>query len=109
MAVVVAEATCEGERVSRRLSLPGTVSKFVPLTVTAVPDAAVVGLKPVTVGVVAIVTSNGVRLVPVIVLTVTVIVPSDALAGTVVGICVSVAADTTALVPLNFTTFCDGT
>ena len=48
--VVVADVTAEALLLNLRLFLDGTVSKFVPSTVTAVPEVPTLGLKPVIVG-----------------------------------------------------------
>src|SRR6266545_2364381 len=83
------------------------VSKFSPVTVTAVPAAPIFGVKPVTTGPVAA-TTNGTSLASEPAAMVTEISPVVAPAGTVVTICVSVAEETTAAVPLKLTVLLDG-
>ncbi len=85
----------------------GVVSKRVPVIVTAVPTAPLVGLKPVTVG-----ENNTVKLVAlemVTPLTVIEILPVVAPAGTLAVMLLSVDAVTVAGILLNFTTLLAGT
>jgi hypothetical protein len=48
--VALADVTDEAVLLNLRLFFDGTVSKFVPSTVTAVPEVPTLGLKPVIVG-----------------------------------------------------------
>ena len=86
--------------------LVGVVLKFVPVMVTMASTAPLIGVKLSMVGVGKTVKSD--ELVPVTPPTVTVIVPDDAPAGTVVVILVEVDAETVAVTPLNFTILFDG-
>src|SRR3954469_675882 len=110
MAVAVAEPTCAGARFSRRLSFAGVVSKFVPFTVTAVPDAAKLGVKLVIVGapLAAVTTKPFLAADPVGDVTPIVYVPGVRPAGTVATRCVAVAAVTDDGVPLNERPFAPG-
>jgi hypothetical protein len=92
---------------TRTLLFAGTVSNFVPVTVTLAPVAAPPGVKPVMVGAVPP-TAKVATLVFVVLPTLTEIVPVVAPAGTVVTICVVVDEVTVAVVPLNFTVLSDG-
>ena len=88
-----------------------TVSKFVPVTVTAVPAGPIFGVKSVIVGAnrpALEVTANVSRLVAVAVPTVTEIGPVVAPVGTVVTILFAVAHKTVATVVLNFTVLAAG-
>jgi hypothetical protein len=102
-AVVVADVTCVGEMFNLRLSSVARVSKFVPLTVRAVPDTAVPGVKLVMVGAVRDATVKTVALVAEPAGAVTPIGPVVAPAGTETTSCVSVALEIAAVVPLNVT------
>lgn len=84
------------------------VSKFVPLTVTAVPATPLAGETDEIVGAVEAVTVNGEALDAFPDGVVTEIEPVVAVAGTLVTICVAVELVTVALTPLNVTVFCDG-
>ena len=86
----------------------GVALKFVPVIVTEVPTAPLVGVKLVMVGVEAVVTVKLVALVPVCPPTVTVIPPDVAPVGTDVVILVAALAVTVAVVPLNFTVLLAG-
>jgi hypothetical protein len=82
------------------------MSKFVPETVTAVPEAPIVGVKPVIVGAPLApeaVTVKDIELVAVPLGVVIVIGPVVAPVGTVVTICVAVAELTVAFVPWKAT------
>jgi hypothetical protein len=105
---VVALVTCVGEIFTFRLLWLVTVSKFVPLTVSAVPDTAVPGVKLVMVGAFRDATVNAVALVSEPAGAVTPIVPVVAPEGTVTTSFVAVAVVTVAAVPLNVTVFDDG-
>ena len=82
--------------------LDGTGSKFCPVTVTAVPDVPILGVKPVMIGP-FVPTTNGSSLESDPAEVVTEINPVVAPAGTEVTICVSEDEDTTAAVPLKVT------
>ena len=89
-----------------RIFPDSTVSKFVPLTVTAVPGVPIVGVKPVMVGApITDVTVNTSALVAEPPGAVTPITPVVALAGTVVTIWVVVDEVTLADTPLKVTVF----
>ena|SRR6185503_9459015 len=83
-------------------------SKFVPVTVTLVVAAPIVGVNPVTVGAPGVPTTNDVLLVAVPEGEVTLIGPVVAPTGTLVTIWFAVADVTVAATPLKVTVFCAG-
>jgi hypothetical protein len=83
----------------------GVVSKFVPVIVTAVPEAPMVGVRLVMVGAPVSPSTKEAELVAVPVSVVTLIGPVVAPVGTLVTICVDAAEMTVAVVPLNLTVF----
>jgi hypothetical protein len=87
---------------------PAEGSKFVPVTVTEVPAAPVVGVKLAIVGAPGTVTTKSVALVAVFPATVTVTLPVVAPLGTVVLIEPESDALTVALTPLNLTALLAG-
>ena len=101
MPVAVLAVTVVSVPLNLTVLAEGVVLKLVPVMITVVPTNPEVGVKPVIVGVVAVLTVNGVALVAVLPDTVTVIGPVVAPVGTVVVILVAVLAVTTASVPLN--------
>src|SRR5947209_18124139 len=96
--VEVAAVTVASVALNRRRSFNSVVSKWVPVTVTAVPATPMVGVKLEIVGAPAVVTVNGCGLVADPLGVVTLNVPVLAPAGTVVTSCVDVLAVTTAVV-----------
>lgn len=86
-------------------SFETVVSKFVPVTVRAVPGVPMVGMKPVIVGAVEVLTVKAVLLEARPVGVLTEIGPVAAPAGTFVTICVAIAETTVAVTPLNLTVF----
>src|SRR5262249_23893341 len=105
MLVAVALLTCAKVLLKATRLFAVAVSKFVPLIVTPVPAGPMFGVKPVIVGAAEAVTVNDVLLVARPNGVLTVIGPVVAPAGTLVTICVGVAAVTVAVVPLNMTVF----
>ena len=104
--VVVADVTAEALLLNLRLFLDGTVSKFVPFTVTAVPEIPTLGLKPVIVGApVEAVTVKTELLAAEPLGEVTPIDPVVAPTGTVVTIFVVVDDVTEVVAPLKVTVF----
>ena len=103
--VAVAVLTCAKVLLKATRLFAVTVSKLVPLIVTAVPAGPMFGVKPVIVGEAEAVTVNDVLLVARPNGVLTVISPVVAPAGTLVTICVGVAVVTVAVVPLNLTVF----
>lgn len=107
--VVVGDVTAEAVLLNLRLFLDGTVSKFVPVTVTAVPGVPILGVNPVIVGApVELVTVNTELLAAEPLGEVTAIGPVVALLGTVVTIFVVVDDVTEAVTPLKVTVFWPG-
>ena len=105
MLVEVAEETVALDVLNLVLSFTGT-SKFVPLTVTAVPGIAILGVKLLTVGApLEAVTVKEALLVADPLGAVTLTCPVAAALGTVATSCVAVAAVTVAEVPLKLTLF----
>jgi hypothetical protein len=106
MLVAVAAATGDTVLLNLRLFLEGIVSKFVPVTVTAVDGVPILGLKPVIEGApVDEVTVKTELLEAEPLDVVTPIDPVVAPDGTVVTIRVAVDELTVALTPLNVTVF----
>lgn len=104
--VVVANVMLLTELLNLRLFLEGTVSKFVPVTVTAVDDVPILGVNPVIVGApVEEVTVNTESLVSEPVGETIPIVPVVAPAGTVVVNFVVLADITVAETPLKVMAF----
>jgi hypothetical protein len=85
--------------------LANVVLKFVPVIVTVIPSAPLVGVKLVIVGALVdvVVIVKSLDDVTVTLFTVTAILPVVALVGTVTVSCVSVAAVTVAVIPLKVT------
>jgi hypothetical protein len=112
LVVIVVEVEAEtGDCVAAKTTWlsAGVGEKFVPVMVTLVPEAPIVGVKLVIVGgaagAPAFVTVNDAVLVAEPLDVVTVITPVVALPGTLVTIWVVVATVTVADVPLNVTVF----
>jgi hypothetical protein len=106
MLVAVAELSVERITLKLARSFATVVSKLVPLIVTAVPAAPIVGVKEVIVGAPdAAETLNEVALVAEPVGLVTAIGPVVAPLGTLVTISVLLAESTVAAVPLKVTVF----
>ena len=104
--LVVELVTTPATPLNNTILFAGVVLKLVPLIVTGVPTAPLVGLKPVKVG-----DGNTVKfvaLVSVTPLTVNVILPVVAPAGTVATMLVVVDDVTTAATPLNSTSLLPG-
>ena len=103
--VEVAELTVEFVILNLVLFFDAVVSKFVPLMVTLVPEAPMVGDRLVIVGAVDAATVNEVLLETEPAEVVTLIAPVVAPLGTVVTSSVAVAEVTVAVVPLKVTVF----
>ena len=103
--VEVAELTMAFVILNFVLSFEAVVSKFVPVIVTLVPAAPIVGDKLVIVGALEAATVKFVLLETVPAEVVTAITPVVAPVGTVVEICVAVDAVTVAVTPLKVTVF----
>lgn len=100
--VVVADETVPAAPLNFTESLDLVALKFVPLMVTDIPTAPLVGEKLEMVG--GNTTVKLLLLVTVLLPTLTVIFPVVAAFGTAVTICVVVDDETVAMVPLNLTT-----
>ena len=102
--VVVAADALAPPRLNVRRSLAGSVSKFVPLTVTLAPATPTVGVKDAIVGApVTAPTVNALALVAEPPGAMRWMVPVVAPAGTVATSCVAVADETVAAVPVKVT------
>ena len=90
--------------------LLGIGSKFVPLTVNAVPATAIAGVNPLIVGAALVAVTRKASQVAELagVVTRTVYEPATNPAGTIVTSCVAVADVTAVAVPPNVTAFCAG-
>jgi hypothetical protein len=105
MLVALAELTTAWVILNFVLFFEAVVSKLVPLTVTLVPEAPIVGVKLLIVGALEAETVKEVLLETEPAEVVTLIGPVVAPVGTVVTICVAVAEATVAVTPLNVTVF----